>query len=86
MDDEFECLKPDMLKRRHGMPLNICAKNEHVPEIERKIRTVKERIRGVGTTLPFKKLPSMMVFHLVMFSIPWLIFPAQQWSVLYPVP
>ena len=44
MDNEFECIKNLLMKRRHGIQLNICAPDKHVPEIERKIRTVKERI------------------------------------------
>ena len=74
MDNEFECLKDSLVERRHGVQLNICAPDEHVPEIERNIRTVKERIRSISSTLPFSALPELMVVHLVMFCILWLNF------------
>jgi hypothetical protein len=38
-DNEFEILRDLLLES--GIRLNICAPGEHVPEIERKIRTVK---------------------------------------------
>jgi hypothetical protein len=50
----------------------VCAPREHVPEVERKIRTVKERIRGLITMLPFRKIPTIMVTHAVIFSVMWL--------------
>jgi hypothetical protein len=45
--------------------LNCVSADEHVPEIERHIRTVKERCRCVYNTLPFKKLPNRIVTELV---------------------
>jgi len=38
-----------------GITLNICAANEHIPEIESYIRTVKERVRSIATMLPFER-------------------------------
>lgn len=40
--------------------INTTAANEHVPEIERAIRLVKEPARGIENTLPFKGLPKLM--------------------------
>ncbi len=37
--------------------LNTTAAPEHVGEIERKIRVIKERLRGTFNTLPYMKLP-----------------------------
>ena len=34
--------------------LNTTSRDEHVGDIERYIRTVKERMRGISTTIPFK--------------------------------
>jgi hypothetical protein len=39
IDNEFEALRGGLLL--HGIALNTCAPGEHVPEIERRIRTVK---------------------------------------------
>jgi hypothetical protein len=51
VDNEFECIRHSLMEM--GVYLNVCAPHEHVPEIERKIRTVKEKIRGTITMLPF---------------------------------
>ena len=49
----------------------------HVPEVEREIRTIKERCRCVYATLPFKKVPALMVESLVVHAVQWLnSFPA----------
>jgi len=45
-----------------GTVLNICAAIEHVPEIKRYIRAVKERFRSITTTLPFEQyLPQLII-------------------------
>jgi len=72
MDNEFEVLRGPLLEQ--NIALNTCAPGEHVPEIERKIRTVKERVRGVITTLPFKIIPNLLIVHAVIFSVMWLNF------------
>ena len=41
-----------------GMTPNFSARDEHVPEIEWFIRTIKERVRGVQCMLPFTRLPA----------------------------
>jgi hypothetical protein len=56
--------------------LNVVSNDEHVPEIERYIRTVKERTRCVYTMLPYRKMPSRMVVEMVKASVFWLnMFP-----------
>ena len=72
LDNEFEGVRERMHK--HGMNINICAPNEHIPEVERKIRTVKERVRGILTTLPFKLIPNVIIVHAVVFSVIWINF------------
>jgi hypothetical protein len=37
--------------------LNLASSNEHVPEIERRIRVVKERSRAARHSLPFERVP-----------------------------
>jgi hypothetical protein len=54
-DGEFEHLRAD-LADVHAQ-LNITSENEHVPEVERYIRTIKERARAVYNTVPFQRLP-----------------------------
>lgn len=66
-DHEFELIRP-------WFPyINTTAAGEHVSEIERYIRTVKDRTRSTYTVLPFKRLPSRtMLVHLVKNTVFWL--------------
>jgi hypothetical protein len=53
MDNKFE--NPRVL-----IPIlvvNTTAAKEHVPEVERRIRLIKEHGRGILNTLPFKRCP-----------------------------
>ena len=78
MDGEFKCLRNDLLNNQ--IQLNVCSESEHVGEIERLNRTVKERVRGLFNTIPFKKLPSRLAVEMVYTAVFWLnIFhPAKQ--------
>ena len=60
------------LIEQKGIVLNICAANENVPEIERYIRTVKERVRSIATTLPFEWYPPQLIVKMVYNCIFWL--------------
>jgi Reverse transcriptase (RNA-dependent DNA polymerase)/Zinc knuckle len=74
-DHEFESLRADMTKI--GVEMNITARDEHVPEAERYIRTLKERTRATYTMLPFPHLPGRMIVELIMAQNYWLnVFPA----------
>ena len=55
-DMEFECIRNDVLPSR----LNVTAADNHVGEVKRSIRTMKERARIHG--LPFKRLQAL-VYH-----------------------
>ena len=82
MDMEFEKLKTLM----PHVALNTTVVQEHVGEIERKIRVIKERARGTLNTLPYKKLPKLMVIELLHFCVMWMnSFPvksgiSEKWS------
>jgi hypothetical protein len=68
MNNEFK-------KLRNLVPIltvNTTAAKEHVPEVERKIRLIKERGRGIPNTLPFKRMPRLMLIELVYHVILWL--------------
>ncbi len=61
MDNKFK-------KLQNLMPIlaiNTTAAKEHVPEIECKIRLIKEQGRGILNTLQFKKMPRMMLIELI---------------------
>jgi hypothetical protein len=51
-----------------GIQVNTTAKNEHVPDIERAGRTIKERVRAFWNTLPYK-LSQILVIYLVYYCI-----------------
>jgi hypothetical protein len=63
MDGEFAPLKAEMLAL--GVSLNIASANEHVPEIERWIRVLKERTQATRHTLPFPYIPKVMLVAMV---------------------
>jgi hypothetical protein len=60
-DMEFESIRNNVLPSR----LNVTAGNNHVGEVERSIRTMKERARTTIHGLPFKRLPKLMIQALV---------------------
>ena len=70
MDGQFEPLR--LRTAAMGMQLNVTSNKEHVPEIERSIRTTKEQVRSVYATLPFKRLPLRFLIELVVGCILWL--------------
>ena len=61
MDMEFEKLRYLLSQ----VNVNISATNEHVAEVERRIRTVKERCKGIMATLPFLYLPQQLIVKMV---------------------
>ncbi len=68
MDNEFE-------KLQNLVPIltiNTTAAKEHVPEVERKIRLIKEQGRGILNTLPLKKMPRLMLIELIYHVVLWL--------------
>ena len=60
-----------------GINLNCASKKEHVPEIERFIWAVKERVRSSRSTVLFKLISKLVIVHLVASAIFWLdLFPS----------
>ena len=59
-----------------GITMNVTSANEHVPEIERLIRVIKEHIRSIMASLPFVYYPTLMKKHLFQHVVTWLnMFP-----------
>jgi hypothetical protein len=52
--------------------VNTSAAREHVAEIERSVRTIKERCRCVINVLPFKFLHKLIVTNVGYFAVLWL--------------
>jgi hypothetical protein len=72
MDNKFENVRGILQEQKNQS--NICAPNEHVPEVELKIRTVKERVRGIIKSLPFQTIPTIIIIHAFIFLVMWLNF------------
>ena len=52
-DNQFVCLQGDLVDLEAC--LNNAAADEHVLEVERCIRTIKEKVHGIYNSLTFKK-------------------------------
>eukprot|EP01042_Synura_sphagnicola_P036465 gene36465-biopygen6423 len=63
----FTAMK-DTLSQEYGVTVDAVGAGEHVRIVERGIRTIKERVRGIVNTLPFK-LCSMLLVLLVLFCV-----------------
>ena len=75
MDGEFVPLCGGLAEL--GLRLNETSRDEHVGDIERYIRTVKERMRATYNTLPFQKIPVRLVIEMAKTAVFWLnAFPA----------
>ena len=59
LSDQLDCLK-----------VKASSASENVGDIERFIRTIKERIRSMRCMLPYRAIPNAMVVHLVQFTLP----------------
>jgi hypothetical protein len=70
MDREFECLHLELLT--HGVNLNTTAASEHVPDIERQIRLIKERTRALRSMLPLKNIPGRMIIEMLASVVLWI--------------
>jgi len=70
MDGEFETLRGDLADA--NVTLNTTGRDEHVGDIERFIRTVKERMRATYNMLPFEWIPHRMVVEMAKSAVFWL--------------
>ncbi len=64
-DNEFNKVKDHV----PHVNMNTLAAAEHIGKIERCIQVFKERSRGIICTLPYPKLPQMMLVHLLHFIV-----------------
>ena len=85
-DGEFKPLEDLIRSELYGGPkMNLTSANDHVPEIERKIRVIKERVRAVKYSIPVNALPAQVTTHAVLFVTKQLnLFPVKggisRWS------
>lgn len=64
-DLEFACLEENILPTA----LHTVAADSHVPEVERSIRTIKERQRATVHGLPYKRIPTILCRALIQFTV-----------------
>ena len=63
-DNELKPMK-EAIHDEGNADLNLSAPNEHVPEVERNIKTIKERVRCSINDMPYDKLPKNFKRELV---------------------
>ena len=77
-DSEFECVKEELinLHKEDGLRdlpgpihLEVCTMNEHVKEVERSIRTIKDMLRATAHGMPYQRLPRPMIKGLVAYCV-----------------
>jgi hypothetical protein len=68
-DNAFECCRSTLEADPYNIRLTTCDKDGHVQIIERAIRCVKDRIRGLRAmtraTLKYKRLPRRFLTEIV---------------------
>ncbi len=69
-DNEFRALQEDI--EELGVNVHVVSKEEHVPEVERQNRVIKERARAIVQTLPYKRIPKKIRVALIHYVVFWL--------------
>ena len=70
MEGEFVPMRTALLKM--GVLLNTASALEHVLEIERKQKVIKERARACRHSLPFKMIPKIMIIEMIYNCVLWI--------------
>ena len=70
MDGEFVPMRTALLKI--GVSLNTASSLEHMPEIERQHRVIKERSRACLHSVPFKMIPKIMIIEMIYNCVLWI--------------
>jgi hypothetical protein len=73
-DGKFAPLKVLIESLPGGPMVNLASPNEHVPEIEQRIRVVKEWSQAARHSLPFQCIPKLLMIHIVLNAIKMLNF------------
>jgi hypothetical protein len=63
-DNEYEPVLKHFKENPPYTNYNLTSANEHVPEAERNIRVIKERIRATFHSLPFRAIPALFIKEL----------------------
>jgi len=68
-DNQFESMRGDIASL--GAIVNVVSRDEHVPEVERYNRTIKDRVRSQYNMLTFKVVPPIIIVELVYAQVFW---------------
>ena len=68
-DNQFESMRGDIADL--GANINVVSRDEHLPEIERYIHTINERVRATHNMTPFKFIPPIFIVEMVYTNIFW---------------
>ncbi|KAL7463061.1 hypothetical protein ACHAXS_003437 [Conticribra weissflogii] len=68
VDGLFEPLKRELA----NIVVNTTASSEHVGDIKRYLRVIKERARAVTSSLPYRRMPKSILIELLAFVVMWL--------------
>ncbi|MFN7263281.1 MAG: reverse transcriptase domain-containing protein, partial [Cyanobacteriota bacterium] len=66
-DNEFEPLSSTIPE----LNFEICGADDHIPDIERYVRTIKDSVRSQYNDLPFQYIPRAMLVHMVRNAVFW---------------
>ena len=64
-DKAFDAIEAELKNEPYNVTLTTCVADRHVEFVERMIRFVKERIRTVRVTMPYKTIPKRMTIEMV---------------------
>ena len=70
MEGEFIPMSTSLLEM--GVSLNTASASEHVLEIERQHRVIKEQARACFHSLPFKMIPKIMIIEMIYNCVLWI--------------
>jgi hypothetical protein len=73
-DGEFAPLKTLIESMTGGPMVNLASANNHIPEIKRQIRVVRDRCRATRHSLPFHTIPKLVKIHIVLNAVKLLNF------------
>ena len=63
MDGKFACIRGNLTKLY--IDIKFCSNSEHVGEIKRLNRIVKQRVRVIYNTISFEKIPGSTIIEIV---------------------
>ena len=84
-DGEFVWIADQVASLPTNPTLDLAAAKEHVGLIERNIRFLKEKVRSLRHSLPFERIPALVLIRMVLHTVPFMnSFPRKGGLQHYP--